>query len=129
MHSHGKAAAKFLTREDLQVRMELKGSGVIVGGSGLHRIDWKVPKFEIGYWVRTRFAGQGYASETVRTLTAFAFEHLKAKRVEIRCDEGNERSWRVAERCGFQLEGTLRNDSRGTNGEVRSTRVYAKVQD
>src|SRR5688500_14161926 len=43
--------AKFLTREDLHLRFYLKGTDTFVGSSGLHRIDWDVPKFEVGYWV------------------------------------------------------------------------------
>ena len=107
----------------------LKNSLTLVGGSGLHRIDWEVPRFEIGYWVRKRFEGQGYISEAVAGITRFAFDRLKARRVEIRVDDRNERSWRIPERLGFRLEGTLRNDVRGVNGELRSTRVYAMIRD
>lgn len=122
------AHAKFVTRAELPMTLYLKESGTFVGGSGLHRIEWKVPRFEIGYWVRTSLAGKGYISEAVETLTNFAFESLSARRVEIRMDDRNDRSWRVAERLGFQLEGILRNDDRDTAGEVRSSRVYAKVR-
>jgi ribosomal-protein-serine acetyltransferase len=48
--------------------------------------------------------------------------------VEIRMDAGNERSWRVAERAGFRLEGVLRGDSLTPAGELRDTRVYARVR-
>lgn len=73
----------------------LKETGALVGGSGLHRIDWSVPKFEIGYWCRTRFAGHGYITEAVRGLGAFAFDQLGTRRVEILCDSRNHRSVRV----------------------------------
>src|SRR5688572_22131904 len=53
-----KAHAKFHAREDLQYRGWLKGEpGTFVVGSGLHRLDWSVSRFEIGYWVRTSLAG------------------------------------------------------------------------
>jgi RimJ/RimL family protein N-acetyltransferase len=121
------ARAKFLLREDLQLRLFLKDEGTFVGGSGLHRMDWNVPSFEIGYWVRKRFARQGYVTEAVNGIAQLAFNQLAARRVEIRCDNRNERSWRVAERCGFQLEGVLRNECRTTDGALRNTRVYARV--
>jgi RimJ/RimL family protein N-acetyltransferase len=124
-----RAYARFLAREDLAYRAWLKGSQTYVVGSGLHRIDWEVPSFEIGYWVRTSFSGKGYVQEVVTALTKLAFERLNAKRVEIRCDDRNDKSWRVAERCGFQLEGILRNDSRGMGGALRSTRVYSKIRE
>lgn len=80
----------------------LKETGALVGGSGLHRIDWSVPKFEIGYWCRTRFAGHGYITEAVRGLGAFAFDQLGARRVEILCDSRNHRCVRVAELAGIR---------------------------
>jgi RimJ/RimL family protein N-acetyltransferase len=40
-------------------------------------------------------------------------------------DDVNVRSWKVAERAGFALEGTLRSDALNPLGEPRDTRVYA----
>ena len=105
-----------------------RGSGEFVGGSGLHRFDLSVPRFEIGYWVRTSRVGSGYAAEAVRGLTDLAFDRLGAHRVEIRCNDRNARSWRVAERAGFELEGILRHESREVDGRLRDTRVYARVR-
>jgi RimJ/RimL family protein N-acetyltransferase len=121
--------ASFLAREDLPLRLFNKDTGELVGGSGLHRFDWDVPRFEIGYWVRTKFQGQGYITEAVIGITNFAFEHLFAERVEIRTDKNNTRSWRVAERAGFTLEGILRNDTRTVDGKLRDTRVYSMIRD
>jgi RimJ/RimL family protein N-acetyltransferase len=106
----------------------LRRTDVFVDGSGLHRVDWTVPKFEIGYWVRKRFERQGYISEAVLGITQFAFEALGARRVEIRVDDRNVRSWRVPERLGFVLEGIMRNEARDVEGRLRDTRVYAKIR-
>jgi RimJ/RimL family protein N-acetyltransferase len=120
---------KFLAREDLWMMLLLKDGETYVGGSGLHRIDWSVPKFEIGYWVRTRFAGQGYITEAVNGIVAFAFDTLNAQRVEIRCDVKNERSTAVARRAGFNLEGTFHNDARDHFGALRDTYVFARIRE
>ena len=64
----------------------------------------------------------------MRALSRLAFDVLDARRVEIRTDEHNERSWKVAERAGFTLEAILRFDSVTPLGEPRSTRVYARVR-
>ncbi len=122
-----RARARFVAREDLMLLLLHKGTETLVGSSGLHRIDWNVPKFEIGYWCRTRFAGQGYVTEAVRGISAFAFEALGARRLEIRCDSRNLPSARVAERAGFRLEGELRNNELDTSGHLRDTRVYAMI--
>ncbi len=116
---------KFASREELPFRAYLRDTEIFIVGSGLHRIDWSVPKFEIGYWVRTPYAAQGFVTETVRALTEFAFSQLHARRVEIRMDEQNGRSRRVAERAGFDLEGVLKNDCREVGNHLRNTCVYA----
>jgi RimJ/RimL family protein N-acetyltransferase len=122
-----RARARFLERSDLQMLLFLKGTNTLVGSSGLHRIDWSVPKFEIGYWCRTRFAGRGYVTEAVRGITAFAFDALGARRVEIRCDSRNLPSAGVAERAGFGLEGKLRNNEKSTDGDLRDTLVFSII--
>ncbi len=118
---------RFLERSDLLLLLFLKGTNTLVGGSGLHRMDWSVPRFEIGYWCRTRFVGSGYITEAVRGITTFAFERLGARRVEIRCDTLNRRSVRVAERAGYRLEGELRNAEVGAEGEPRNVLVFSMI--
>jgi len=120
-----KAYSMFLSRADITLRLIHKATGDILGSSGLHPRDWSVPKFEIGYWCRTRYVGQGYITEAVRGILKFGFETLKAKRIEIRCDPANLRSTRVAERVGMIREAELRNDCVGTDGAVRNTVVFA----
>ena len=123
--------AKYLLRDDLPLFMYERradgGEGDFVGGSGLHRIDWTVRRFEVGYWCRSSRQGRGYVTEAVQALTRFAFEQLQARRVEVRMDDTNERSWRVAQRAGFALEGVLRSDSLNPLGAARDTRVYALI--
>ncbi|MHA7967589.1 GNAT family N-acetyltransferase [Paenibacillus sp. CAU 1782] len=119
---------EFLERKDLRLLLTLKDDGTIIGSSGLHRIDWKARKFEIGYWIRTSYAKQGFMTEAVNAIVNFAITELEANRIEIRCDERNERSAHVAQRCGFTLEGTLRNEVCGVDGQLTNTMVFAKIR-
>lgn len=127
-------AAHWILRDDLWLllfRKEIVASGncegQFIGCSGLHRMDWTARTFEIGYWLRTSQSGCGYMTEAVHAITGFAFDVLRARRVEIRADAHNFRSWRVAERCGFELEGTLRNESIDDDGVMRDLRIYARL--
>jgi RimJ/RimL family protein N-acetyltransferase len=124
--------AKFLLREDLSMLVFARGGdggeGELVGGAGLHRIDWTLRRFEIGYWRRTGCERRGFMTEAVRAMTRLAFDALGARRVEIRIDDRNVASWRLAERAGFTLEALLRFDSVSPAGEPRSTRIYARVR-
>ena len=122
------AHTKFLKREDLRLSLFLKGTDTMVGSSGLHRMNWSVPSFEIGYWVRTKFEGKGYITEAVAGITDFAIRELGAKRIEIRCDAKNVRSAAIPQRLNFELEGTLRNDDRHhLSGELRDTLIFAMI--
>ena len=96
----------------------------IVGCCSLKARDWKVPRFEIGYWLRTEDVGNGYATEAARAMTELAFRSLAAERVEIRVDDRNRRSYAIPERLGFEWEATLKSHERGTDGELSNTRVY-----
>jgi len=62
----------------------------------------------IGYWIASRFAGQGLATEAVRAIVGFAFKELHLHRVEAACVPHNAASRRVLEKSGFELEGRAR---------------------
>ena len=124
--------ARFLLREDLVMLIFEKGSegaeDPLLGVCGLHRIDWAARCFEIGYWRRVGLDGMGVVTEAVRGLSSLAFDRLGAHRVEIRMDDRNERSCKVAERAGFTLEALLHANVVTPSGELRDTRVYARLR-
>ena len=55
------------------------------------------------YW------GQGYGSDAIRTLLRFGFEELNLHRIHLGVYEDNKRGIRAYQKCGFQLEGRLRD--------------------
>lgn len=121
--------ADFIKREDFRLHIFRKEDNQFVGSTGYHRINWNIPKVEIGYWLDSRHTKKGYMLEAVNSLVKFAFEKWDVKRVEIRCDPRNINSKAVAERAGFQLEGILRNEAMSADGtEARDTCVYAKIK-
>jgi RimJ/RimL family protein N-acetyltransferase len=122
-----RAEANFLVRADLPYLAFTKSTGRLVASVGLHRTDWSLPKTEVGYWVRTSEAGKGYATEAVLELTNWALYGLRAKRVELVTDENNQGSRRLAERCGFALEGVLRSTMQSPDGQLRNSCVYARL--
>lgn len=84
----------------------------------------------MGYWLDSRFTGQGLMLEAVQTLTQMAFSTLKARRVEILCDVRNTGSRRVVEKAGFALEGILRNNALDMQNQTLwvDDCMYARVQ-
>jgi ribosomal-protein-serine acetyltransferase len=119
--------ARWILRENMNCAIVDVETGRYLGGTGIHPREWRIPAFEIGYWLRTSAEGKGYMSETVRLLTDFAFDKLGAQRVEIQCDELNERSAQVARRLGYKQEGLLRNEFTAPNGSVRNTLIFSLI--
>ncbi len=119
--------ARRILREEFMWLLFRKSDGLLAGSCGMHHIDWDVPRFEIGYWLRTSLSHQGYMTEAVSGLVEFCRDALNAKRLEIRCDALNRRSAAVAERVGFTLEARLPADRRGTNDQLSDTLIFAKL--
>jgi len=78
------------------------GDDRVLGSAGLHR---RVGPggLEIGYWLRTSETGRGTMTEAVRALANAALALSGVDRVEVHCDEANEKSAAVAPRLGFRL--------------------------
>jgi len=93
-----------------------KSSGEYVGEVYLANPDWEVPCIEVGYFTVQHQGGKGYAAEATRAACCIAFERLGVRRVELQCAADNEKSARVARRCGFTLEGRLRERSHKKDG-------------
>lgn len=122
------AYAEFIQRKDIRLHIFRKEDDAFIGATGLHRIDWNVRKFEIGYWIDQRHQKKGYMIESVKALTTFAFQSLNARRIEIRCDPNNLSSRNIPEKLGFTLEGILRSDSMTADGSnVCNTCVFAML--
>ena len=91
------------------------------------RANRDLPEFEIGFFVDKDHQGQGYVTEAVRAALGFIFEHLGAHRVRLECDDTNERSRRVAERCGLVNEGHVRENKRNVDGTLSGTMHYSSL--
>jgi RimJ/RimL family protein N-acetyltransferase len=122
------SAVQFIQREALNYMIWTKSDPQFVGMVGLFDLVWEVPSCEVGYWLRTSMEGQGYMTEAVNGVTAFAFATLHLQRVQIRCGGDNRRSAAVANRAGYTFEGRMRQYYRdwhtGTMGDLL---VYAKI--
>ncbi len=81
----------------------------MVGGCGLNQISYVHRFANLGYWVRTSRAGQGFATAATRLLARIGIEDLTLVRIEILASVRNLASIRVAEKAGATREGILRN--------------------
>lgn len=64
---------------------------------------------EVGYWIAPQARRRGVATAATRLISDWALDELAFHRVEWQAYVGNDGSRRVADKCGFTFEGTLRS--------------------
>ncbi|MCB1076336.1 MAG: GNAT family N-acetyltransferase [Verrucomicrobiae bacterium] len=99
----------------------------LVGSIGVNRIDWRIPRFEIGFWCRSSCQGRGYLTEALRVLIGFLLDRYGARRIECFTDLENRRARALCERAGMIHEATIRNDRITPDGQLRHTVIYSIV--
>lgn len=85
--------------------------------------------YEVGYELfDQKFAGKGYMSEALLLFCAYMFSIRPINRIQVNAMEGNAASCKVAEKCGFSYEGTMR---RATfhNGQYHNLRLYSLLRE
>lgn len=93
----------------------LKDEGHAVGSVGLMlgkaSNNVKIPddEGEIGYWIGVPYWGQGLIPEAVRELLRYGFEELNIQKAWCGYFDGNIKSKRVQEKCGFVYHHTKEN--------------------
>ena len=85
-----------------------KGSGELLGGTGLHRILPAHRDAEVGYWLRGDRWGEGFCTEATSGLISSAFRDWGFRRIRIVCSAANGPSRRIPERLGIRQEGCER---------------------
>ena len=84
-----------------------------------HSPDPAESSSEVGYWVKREARGRGAATRALRLLSRWGLEELGLARLQLRTDELNVPSTRVAELAGFTREGVLRSSRYNVNQKRR----------
>jgi len=121
-------AADWIARKNFFLGAFDKKTDEFVAQIYIGPVNWDLPEFEVGYFVDKDHEGKGYVTEAVRATLKFIFEHLKAHRVRLKCDETNVRSIRVAERCGMVREGLFRENKKHPDGKYTGTLHYGLLK-
>ncbi len=91
-------------------------------------VNWDLPEFEVGYFIDVDHQHKGYMTEAVKASVDFTFKYLKAWRICLHTRDTNLPSQRVAERCGFYLEGHIRENKRDPDGAISGDYYYGLLR-
>ena len=98
-------------------------SGVHIGTTGLHDIDWGKGTAQFGIVIGEKTLwGKGIGTEAWRMIVEYGFSALKLKKIHTKIFAGNLPSLRIAEECGFEKKAVLKNDIK--KNDVFHDRIY-----
>lgn len=95
--------------------------GLMVGGNS--NIKMNDNEGEIGYWLGVPFWGQGLMPEAVRELIRHAFADLELKKLWCGYFDGNEKSRRCQEKCGFTYHHTEKDIYWALMDDIRTEHI------
>ncbi|MFC8871596.1 GNAT family N-acetyltransferase [Streptomyces sp. NPDC057148] len=104
-------------------------SGTTLGHIGVNEINLPLRLARVGYWVLPEARGRGVATRALLLASRWAFAELGLHRLELGHALGHDASCRVAERCGYAPEGTLRGAmfEAGRHDAFRDAHLHARL--
>ena len=104
------------------------GSAGLILGKDCH-IDVPIDEAEIGYWIGEPYWGQGLIPEAVNKLLEYGFVNLGLGKIWCGYFEGNTKSKRVAEKCGFKYQYTKENVPCAIEGQLNIVHFASITKD
>ncbi|HLP56214.1 MAG TPA: GNAT family N-acetyltransferase [Fluviicola sp.] len=99
----------------------------IAGFVDLKNIDWNIPKSEMGLYIDRDYSNRGISTKAFKLFCDFCFDEYGFQKLFLRTHQRNKSARRVAEKCGFEVEGTIRRDYKTTSGEIVDLIYYGKI--
>jgi ribosomal-protein-serine acetyltransferase len=90
----------------------------IIGSIFVKNFDRNVQKCELSFFIDQNYEGKGITTKAIALMTNHCFLHLGINKVFLRIADDNISSKRVAEKNGFVVEGTLRQDFKTPDGQL-----------
>jgi [ribosomal protein S5]-alanine N-acetyltransferase len=111
---------------NIRFAVESAQDGILIGTIGFHTISHLNRTAEVAFDFHPSYWGRGFATVCCQAVVEWGFSQKRYVRIQATALESNLRSVRVLEKCGFALEGKLRNFRlvRGVPGDFW---LYAKV--
>jgi RimJ/RimL family protein N-acetyltransferase len=102
------APGRRLRGESLELAVAAADGDRLLGAIGLVMDAHDGARAEVGYWVAPEARGAGVATGALALFSRWALGAGGLARLDLHASVANPASIRVAERCGFVREGTLR---------------------
>lgn len=119
----------FQDKQEFLFTLKEKEHRTIIGLLYLKKIDWTKKKGELAYCVGYQYEGKGIITNTIRYISSWAFDDMGLKILQIITHTSNFASLKVAEKCGFHWQKTLRNEHTPPNEKPLDMELFEKYDE
>lgn len=102
--------------------------GQLLAMGGLTNINKGVGKAELYIFVNPHLQRGGIGTQATKLLCKYGFETLELNKIYLETNEDNFAAQRVYEKCGFQLEGILRQEYKTIDGILKNRLYYGLIK-
>jgi RimJ/RimL family protein N-acetyltransferase len=85
----------------------------------------RLPLGNTGYWIARPHWGKGYATQALKAVIDYGFDHLGMNRIDASHAAENRASGRVMLRAGMMQEGIRRGYTAGRDGQWHDDVLYS----
>lgn len=119
-----KKVKQFLNDEEYLFILKDITTKKIIGLVYIKSIDASANCGEFAYCLDYNFTGKSITSTAVKALANYAYQNLNLNTFKIIAHKSNTASIRVAEKCGFTWQSTLKDEFTSYNGKTMDMELY-----
>lgn len=97
-------------KDDYMFAIEHKEEKIFLGTIAVYLVNWKNGTCCVGISIGPEFQGNGYGTDAMKVMLDFIFNYMNINKVKLQVFGYNKRAIHSYEKCGFLLEGTLREE-------------------
>ena len=115
-------------KNDNRADVVFEEKGQLLAMGGLTNINREMNKAELYVFVNPNLQKGGFGTKATKLLCKYGFENLHLDKIYLETNEDNHAAKRVYEKCGFRLEGVLRNEYKNQEGFLKSRLYYGMLK-
>ncbi|MRX64209.1 GNAT family N-acetyltransferase [Maribacter luteus] len=119
-----KKIKQYSGKEEFLFKLKEKENRTIIGLVYIKETDWNNKRAELAYCIGYQHEGKGYITQSIKALSAYAFEHLGLLSLQIIAHKTNLGSVKVARNNGYTWQKTLPKEHTPPGEEALDMELY-----
>ena len=111
-------------KEEFLFKLKEKGARTIIGLVYIKEIDWDIKQAELAYCIGYQYGGKGWATQSIKALSNYAFSTLGLRSLRIIVHKSNLGSIKIAEKCGYTWVRTLQKEHTPPGEDALDMELY-----